>query len=384
MGGEETREGGKAKGSLMKKVKVGVVGCGMISRRYLEQMKRFQILEVAACADLDVSLAQKYAQEAGEACRACTLEQMLADPDVELVVNLTTPAAHAKVTLAALAAGKHVYTEKPLGITREEGKQILKAARSNRRRVGCAPDTVLGAGHQTARKLISEGAIGKVIAATAYFQSGGPEGYHPNPFFLFSEGGGPLLDMGPYYLTDLVQLLGPIEKVTAMASQSRAQREVKTAGSPYLGQPIAVTIQDHVAGLVKFASGAIGSIILSWANPVTPLPRILVFGLEGTIEVPDPNGFDGQVRICKAGGQWETIAPAFPTGYQRGVGIADMAHAIRAKRAHRASGEMAMHVLDALQGLAESAVDGKAKKVKTKVAMPAAMPTQVEAGLLDG
>jgi len=367
----------------MKKVKVGVVGCGMISKRYLEQMKKFQILEVAACADLDLSLAQKYAQEAGGACRADTLEAMLADPGIELVVNLTTPAVHAKVTLAALRAKKHVYTEKPLGVNREEGKQILKAARSNRRRVGCAPDTVLGAGHQTARKLLSEGAIGKVIAAAAYFQGGGPEGYHPNPCFLFSEGGGPALDMGPYYLTDLVQLLGPIEKVTAMTSQSRGQRTVQTAGSPYLGQPIAGTIQDHVAGLVQFAGGASGSIILSWANPVTPLPRILVFGLGGTMEVPDPNGFDGQVRICKTGGQWETVAHAFPTGYQRGVGIADMAHAIRGKRAHRASGEMAMHVLDALQGFAESAVDGKAKNIKTKVTVPAPMPAQVEAGLLD-
>lgn len=367
----------------MKKVKVGVVGCGMISKRYLDQMKTFAILEVAACADLDQALAQKYAQDAGAQCKACTLEAMLADESIELVVNLTTPAVHAKVSLAALNAGKHVYTEKPLGINREEGKQILKAAKSNRRRVGCAPDTVLGAGHQTARKLIGEGAIGKVIAAAAYFQGGGPEGYHPNPFFLFSQGGGPLLDMGPYYLTDLVQLLGPIEKVTAFTSQSRPQRTVQTVGSPYLGQPIPVAIQDHVAGLVQFAGGPIASVILSWANPVTPLPRILVFGLEGTMEVPDPNGFDGQVRVCKTGGQWETVPHAFPTGYQRGVGIADMAHAIRGKRPHRASGELAMHVLDALQGFEESAGDGKAKKVKARATLAAPMPVQVQPGLLD-
>jgi len=362
----------------MSKVKVGVVGCGMISDRYVQGMKAFDILDVAVFCDLDKSRAEKSAAAHGG--RACSLDEMLRDDNIQIVLNLTTPKAHAPIALQAIAAGKHVYNEKPLGITRAEGLKIMKAASKKGVRVGCAPDTFLGAGHQTARKLVDEGAIGKITAAVAFFQGGGPEGYHPDPFFLFTSGGGPLLDMGPYYLTDLAQLLGPIDRVTAFTSQSRPQRTVQTKGSQFLGQPIPVTIQDHVAAMAQFTSGAIATIILSWANPVSSLPRIVLFGLDGTIDVPDPNGFDGPVKIRRPGGDWQEVPFEHTTGYIRGVGIAEMAHAIQAGRSPRASGEQAMHVLDALDAFNDSARTGKTTVVKQPYDRPTALPTGLSPG----
>lgn len=367
----------------MQPVRVGIVGCGMISSRYVAHMKQYEILDIAACADLDTALAGKLAAEVGTACKACSLEQMLTDASIELVVNLTSPTAHAKIAMAAIEAGKHVYSEKPLGVDRVEAQSVMQAAQRRNVRVGCAPDTFLGAGHQTARKLVDDGAIGKVIAAAAFFQGGGPEGYHPNPFFLFARGGGPLLDMGPYYLSALTHILGPIDRVVGMASQSRSQRTVRTEGSPYKGKPIAVTIQDHIAGVVYFQSGVIANLILSWANPVSPLPRIVLFGLEGAIEVPDPNGFDGAVRLTKPGQAAQPVEPMFPTGFMRGVGIGDMAHAIRSGRAHRASGMQALHILDALDGLIESTQNGKVHNVAVPYERPAPVPAQLAVGRLD-
>lgn len=370
----------------MQPVRVGIVGCGMISSRYAAHMKQYEILDIAACADLDAELAKKLAAEIGPACKACGLEQMLADPAVELVVNLTSPAAHAKVALAAIEAGRHVYCEKPLGVDRAEGQAIMRAAEARGVRVGCAPDTFLGAGHQTARKLVDDGAIGRVVSATAFYQGGGPENYHPNPFFLFSRGGGPLLDMGPYYLSALTHILGPIDRVVGMTSQSRPQRTVGTKGSPHIGKPIPVTIQDHVAGVLHMKSGVIVNLILSWANSISPLPPIAIFGLDGAVEVPDPNGFDGPVKLHQRrhrGQPPQVVEPAFPTEFMRGVGIADMAHAIRGGRAHRASGMQALHVLDALDGLIESAQDGKVRAVTTPYERPAPVPARLPPGRLD-
>ncbi|MCC7145698.1 MAG: Gfo/Idh/MocA family oxidoreductase [Phycisphaeraceae bacterium] len=369
----------------MNTVKVGIVGCGMISSRYVQGMNKFEVIEIVACADLDMNLAKQRALEAGPSARACSMDELLGDKSIELIVNLTTPRSHAPVSLAAIKAGKHVYSEKPLGVTRQEGKKIIDAAKKKGVRVGCAPDTFLGAGLQTSRRMVEIGSIGQVVGATAFCQGGGPEGYHPNPFFLFQKGGGPLFDMGPYYLTALIQLFGPIQRVVGFASKSRAERTVKTAGSPFLGQTIHVEIQDHVAGLLEFEAGLTATLVVSWANPITPHPPITVFGTEGALIVPDPNGFDGAVKIRKqsSGADWQDVPFTHPTGYSRGAGIADLAHAIRSGRPHRASGEQAMAVLDAITGMLDSSQSERVYTIKTAHDRPAPLPSNLPAGRLD-
>ncbi|MCC7407830.1 MAG: Gfo/Idh/MocA family oxidoreductase [Phycisphaeraceae bacterium] len=368
----------------MEKVRLGIVGCGMISSRYVQGMKKFEALEVVACADLDMSLAQQRAAEAGPQARASSMDDLLSDKNVEIIVNLTTPRSHAPVTLAALKAGKHVYSEKPLGIDFNEGKKILAAAKAKRLRVACAPDTFFGAGHQTARHLIESGQIGQVVSATAFYQGGGPEGYHPNPFFLFQKGGGPLFDMGPYYLTDLIQLLGPLQKVAGFAHQSRPTRTVKTPGSPFLGQTIPVEIPDHVSAILQFESGPTATLVASWANPISPLPHIVVYGTEGAIIVPDPNGFDGPVKLRRQGDpDFKEVPHTHPTGYSRGIGIADLAHALRSGRPHRATAQQALATLEAITAILDSAQSGKAHTLKTPHEKPAPLPADLPAGRLD-
>ncbi len=364
-------------------MRVGIVGCGAISGAYLEHGKALDAIEYVACADLLEEAAQKRAAEF-DIPRVCSVEALLADDSIDIVLNLTVPRAHAPVSLAAIEAGKHVYNEKPLGANREEGRRIIEAAKAKGVRVGCAPDTFLGAGHQTARKLIEDGAIGKPVAAVAFMLGRGHESWHPNPEFYYEPGGGPMFDMGPYYLTDLVQLIGPIRRVSGSTAICITPRTITHDKSGKLGKKIEVETPDHVAGTIEFANGAVGTIITSFAVAAHTLPRIQIYGTEGTLEAPDPNGFDGEVKIKTAGDDgWRVVAPTHPTGYGRAAGLADMAQAIAADRPHRASGDLAFMVLDAMQGVLESGETGKAVNLAESDCQPAPLPAGHPFGQFD-
>ncbi len=362
----------------MSKLKVGVIGTGNISGIYFKNGKRFESMEVVACADLDKERALAKAAEYG--VRGCTVEELLADKEIQMVINLTVPQAHAAVALQALEAGKHVYSEKPLAATREEGKQVLELARSKGLRVGCAPDTFLGGGIQTCIKLVEDGWIGRPVGATAFMMGGGPEGWHPNPEFFYKPGGGPLFDMGPYYLTALVSLLGPISRVTGSAGISFPER-VATSAERF-GQIIKVETPTHIASVLDFASGPIATLLTSFdVKGGSVLPRIELYGSEGTMQVPDPNTFGGKVRVRRFDSEeWSDIPLTHGKSENaRGVGAADMAKAILTGRSHRASGEMAYHVLEAMFGILDASEQGAHYAMQSTCQRPAPFPL----GLMD-
>lgn len=361
----------------MEKIKAGIIGCGNISGIYLKNGTSFESYEVVACADLDLARAEAKAQEYG--IRALRPEVLLADPDIQIVINLTIPAVHAQVCLQALEAGKHVYVEKPLAVTREDGQAILALAQRKGLRVGCAPDTFLGGGIQTCRALIDEGAIGVPIAATAFMMSRGHEHWHPDPQFYYEAGGGPMFDMGPYYLTALVALLGPIRRVTGSARISFPQRTISS--QPKAGTVIEVKTPTHVAGVLDFEDGAIATLVTSFdIKGGTSLPNIEIYGSEGSLRVPDPNTFGGPVFIRRPGQtEWEEVPLTHGyTGNSRGVGVADMAEAIRVNRPHRASGALGYHVLDAMHGFQDASVSGKHYAMTSRCDTPAPLAAQAK------
>jgi predicted dehydrogenase len=330
---------------MNEKVKIGVVGCGNISNIYLEQARTFDILEVKAVADMDMARAKAKASEQNISC-VYTVDEMMADPEIEIIVNLTPPGAHAEIGLKALEAGKSVYNEKPLAIFREDAARMLKIAAEKGLRVGGAPDTFLGAGLQTCRKLIDDGAIGEPVAATAFMMGHGPERWHPDPEFFYKVGGGPMFDMGPYYLTALVSLLGPVQRVSGTTRISFPEREI--GSEPKRGTKIKVEIPTYVVGTLEFASGPVGTIITSFDVWKANLPRIEIYGSEGTLSVPDPNTFGGPVVLWKPDASAGEEIPLLPLRDKnsRSLGVADMAHALREGRKHRANGELTYHVLD--------------------------------------
>lgn len=357
----------------MDKIKVGIIGTGNISGIYFQNGKRFEAMEVVACADLDVERAKARAAEYG--VRGCSVEELLADPDIQMVINLTIPAAHASVCLQALEAGKHVYVEKPLAVSREEGSKVLELAASKGLLVGSAPDTFLGGGIQTAIKLIRDGRIGTPIGATAFMTCGGHESWHPAPEFYYQKGGGPMFDMGPYYLTALIAMLGPISRVTGSARISYPERTITS--QPKYGQKVKVEVPTHIAGIMDFAAGPIGTLLTSFDTMGgSTLPRIEVYGSEGTLLVPDPNGFGGEVRIWQAGArEWSDIPLTHgKADNARGVGAADMAKAILSGRKHRASGELAFHVLEAMHGFHDASEQGAHYQMKSTCETPAPLP----------
>jgi predicted dehydrogenase len=362
---------------MAEKVRIGVIGCGRISGQYLWMAKQFPLLDVVACADLNVEVAQAKAAEFNVP-RGCSVPDLLANPAIELVLNLTIPVAHAPVSLQALRAGKHVYCEKPLGITREEGRQVLAEAEQRRLKVGCAPDTFLGSGLQTARKLIDDGVIGRPLAFTASMMCRGHESWHPSPEFYYQPGGGPMLDMGPYYLTALLNLLGPVKRITGAASIAIPQRTITS--EPLRGKRFAVQTPDHVAGTMEFQNGCIGTIMTTFAtlHPVYDGNQpVVIYGETGTLRVLDPNLFDGPCHVRgEHDAEWREVPPAFPLGYGRAIGAADMAAGLRAGRPFRASGEQAMAVLDLMQGFLDSASVGQA----FTPTVPYARPTPLRAG----
>lgn len=354
-------------------MRVGVVGAGKISGQYSQSFRRLPHVEVTAVADLDTARAELLAAEHPSA-RAMSLHELVSSPDVDLVLNLTTPAAHAVVALAALAAGKHVYGEKPLAATTGEGRQMLAALRAAAAqrpgtRLACAPDTVLGTGVQTARSVLDAGAIGAPHAATAFMLTPGHERWHPDPAFYYQPGGGPLFDMGPYYLTSLVHLLGPVRRVLGAGSRPRATRTV--GQGPLAGSEIDVQVDTHVTGILEHHCGALTTMVMSFDTWAGRLPRIEVYGDGGSLSVPDPNYFDGPVELFTAGGDWELLSPsAGYTGGGRGYGVADLALSVDAGRPHRTDAEVGLHVLDVLDSVQAAASNGAGVVLSTTCNRP--------------
>jgi predicted dehydrogenase len=332
-------------------VGVALVGAGVISTQYLTALSGFPDIRVLAVADLDIERARAQARaygvpEAGDVASA------LAIPEVEIVVNLTIPAAHAEVATAALRAGKHVYGEKPLALAPSDGAKILAEAQSRGLRVGSAPDTFLGAGLQSAARAVREGLIGEPVSATAITQGPGPESWHPSPEFLFQYGAGPLFDIGPYYLTALVALFGPVARVAATARQARSQRVI--GSGPKQGTAFTVEVPTHVHALLDFAGGPSASATFSF-DSARPRRMIEITGTEGTLSLPDPNTFEGPLRVQAFGDKdWRDL-PVTGTTAGRGIGVLDMARALRGGDPHRASGELAQHVLELMATVTESA-----------------------------
>lgn len=353
------------------KLSVGLIGCGNISGAYITGCRLFANLEVTAVADIVPAAAAAKAAEY-QIPKVCTVAELLADPAIDIVINLTVPAAHAAVSLAAIRAGKHLYSEKPLAIARADGLAILQAAREEGVRVGCAPDTFLGGGLQTCRRLIDEGAIGEPVAAVAFMLSRGPEGWHPSPAFFYQEGAGPLFDMGPYYVTALVHLLGPVRQVAAMARSSFPER---IAGN---GDKIAVEVPTHVAATAQMHSGAIATFITSFDSWGHSLPRLEIYGSEGSLSVPDPNTFGGPVSVRRPGqSEWEAVPLSHSDAVRRGIGVADLAHGIQHGREHRATGEMAYHVLDVMHAVYDSAISEQHVRVESTCRQPRPLPADL-------
>lgn len=364
-------------------VKIGVVGCGAISAAYFKMATTLPILEMAACADLDPAKAEARAAEFNIP-KVCTVDELLADPEIQIILNLTVPKAHAPIALRALEQGKHTFAEKPLGVNRAEGRSVLDTARRTGLRVGCAPDTFLGAGIQTARRVIDEGGIGRPVAFTAFMMCRGHESWHPSPEFYYELGGGPMFDMGPYYLTALLNLLGPVRRITGSASIAIPERTI--ASAPKRGQRILVETPDHICGTLEFESGAVGTLITSFAVPHSTHDRtypITVYGTEGALKVPDPNTFDGPVQVRGLDDpEWRDVPHAFVTGYGRAVGLADLAQALHTGRPHRCSAEQAFVVLDLMQGFLDSADTDHAYQPEVPYQRPAPMPRNLSFGEL--
>ena len=359
----------------MEPLRVGIVGLGNISGIYLKNLGAFEATTVVAVADLDPARAEKAAEEHGVP-NVLAPDEIVSHPDVDLILNLTIPAAHAAVAMDAVGHGKHVYNEKPLSIDLDAARKLVETAKSRGVRVGCAPDTFMGQGIQTAIRALDEGAIGKPVAATAAMRSRGPEGWHPSPEFFFKRGGGPMLDMGPYYLTALTAMFGPARRATGIVSKSYPTRTV--GSGPLQGQTIDVETPTHLAGVVEYASGPLVELTTSfdvshgWGN------AIVVYGSEGTMNVPDPNNFAGEVLVRgRDEDEWRPVEPKYAYGENsRGLGVLDIAYAIRDGRPHRASGDLALHVLETMLSFERSSDSGRHVTLETAPPRPMAMPVE--------
>jgi predicted dehydrogenase len=351
------------------RVGVGVIGAGVISTEYLKNLTTFPDLEVRFIADIDEERARSQAATFGVPGSGSVTE-LLADDSIEIVVNLTLPRVHVEVALQALAAGKHVWSEKPFSLDRESGRQLLDAAHAAGLRVATAPDTFLGAGIQSARRLVESGAIGAPLTALTLMQSPGPESWHPNPDFLFQEGAGPLFDIGPYYITTLVQLFGPVAKVSAAVSKARETRII--GSGPRAGEEFTVTVPTHVSALYEFESGQTAQCVFSFDSKLSRV-QFEVAGAEGTLVVPDPNTFVGELTIHRSRDDIETI-PSHGATTTRGTGVLELARAIRAGRPERASGEQAYHVLDVMVATIEAGTSGIPSIVESTVTVAPSLP----------
>ncbi len=349
---------------------IGIIGCGQISSIYLESPHTFDILKIVACADIDLERARSQAQRFSIP-KACSVAELLADPEIDIVINLTIPKVHAEIDMAIIEAGKSPYSEKPLGLNTEQGRTVLSSAALQKLRVGCAPDTFLGGGIQTCIKLIDDGAIGEPVAATAFMMGHGPESWHADPDFFYQPGAGPLFDMGPYYLTALIAMLGPVKRVSGSTRITFPERIVTS--QPKHGTTIKVNTPTHIAGSLDFTNGVIATMIMSFDIWSHQLPRIEIYGTAGTLVVPDPNTFSGPIHLRLAHeNTWNEMSLTHGyTNNSRGIGVADMAYAIKTGRPHRASGELAYHVLDIMQSILASSEQGQHIELSSTCNRPA-------------
>lgn len=360
--------------------RVGLVGAGFISGQYLDTIARSPDLRLVAVADADPARAEAAAAASG--ARAVSVPAMMERDDVDVVLNLTIPSAHAAVTMAAVEAGIAVYTEKPLASTFRVGEELLRAAEASGVRIGSAPDTVLGPGVQSARRALDDGAIGQPVAASAFWGAPGHELWHPAPDFYYQQGGGPLLDMGPYYLTALITLLGPVTEVAGMVREDARARLI--AVGPRAGEPVVVDteVATHTAALLRHASGAVSTVVMSFDVWASGSPHIEVFGTCGALRVPDPNEFDRTAALYTAGDRtWREVArqaSSYPVG--RGMGLAEMMAAQTEGRPHRASGALALHTLEVLEAVSAASAQGGTVRLTTTAERPDPMPSHVIVG----
>jgi predicted dehydrogenase len=362
-------------------IRVGIIGAGYISAAYLKAAKDFPELAMVNCADAQLTNAKKRGEEFG--LKVQSVDELLQDKTIDLVLNLTTPQSHVPISLQALEAGKHVYSEKPLGLSIEETGPLLEAAHRNNVRLGCAPDTFLGGGQQTVRKLIDDGAIGKPLGGTAFVLTPGPESWHPSPQFYYQTGGGPVFDMGPYYITALINLLGSVTRVTSIARRGFVER-VFGAG-PKKGEKFAVEVPTHFNALLEFEQGAIISFHASFdVQGHSHLP-IEIYGTDGSLQIPDPNYFGGRVRLLQRGGSWADMP--LTHGYNdrnyRILGVAEMAAAIRTNRSHRASDQIAFHTVEIMEAIVTGGSSGKPVPINSRCERPRALEPLPRLGTLD-
>lgn len=376
----------------MGKLGIGVVGCGNIAMTYMRNAALFEGIELRGCADISPGMAAVRAREYG--VRAMAVDELLASSDIDLVLNLTVPVAHHDVTLSALSAGKHVFTEKPLGVTAAEGRRLVAEAASRGLELGSAPDTFLGAAGRRARRLMNDGAIGRPVAGTAFMMGRGMEHWHPNPAFYYQPGGGPVLDMGPYYLTMLVNLLGPVARVAAMATSGRKERRI-TAEGPLRDTTFAVGTPTSVLSLLEFSSGAIVTFGASWDVFRHSNHPIELHGTEGSLRLPDPDTFGGTISLSERGADWRDFhsegdlygAINWPHGQPnranyRMLGVADLARSIETGGRPRASGDLALHVLEVMEAVLRSGTSGETVGIEGRIEQPALLGEDEAASLL--
>ncbi len=364
-------------------LKAGLVGCGNISGAYLRNNASFQHLRITKCASRRDESARAAAERFG--ILAVTVDALFRDPEIDVILNLTTPDAHTEINLRALEAGKHVYSEKPFAITREAGLKVLRLASEKGLRVGCAPDTFLGGGHQTCRKLIDSGIVGRITGGCAVMANRGPESWHPNSGFYYKRGGGPLMDMGPYYITALVNLLGPVKQVAGFGSRAV---DLRRGSGSNEGRTYPVDVDTHIAAVLEFVSGAVINLTMSF--DVFRLSAqmencIELWGLDGAVHTPDPNMFSGEARFAKAGSSaWEPADNTFLYNENmRLIGLADMAAGIELGRPHRCSGELAYHVTDVMCSILESAEKRQYVPIASTCGRPAPLRDGLAPGELD-
>ncbi len=381
----------KMTGDAPKTFRVGLVGCGRISDIYLTTIEKFSEVEVVACASLDLEESRAKAAQHGIA-RACSVDEVIADPQIDCILNLTIPAAHADITRRALLAGKHVYSEKPFVTEMDDGRELLALAEARGLKLGNAPDTFLGGRWQTVRRLIDKGAIGRPTGVFAHVGTHGTERHHPNPDFYYQAGGGPLLDLGPYYLTAMVFCLGPIARVAGMANRAFTQRQIENG--PRNGEWINVQVDTHSLSLIEFETGAVGSMTMSFDIWDSEAPRFEIYGEDGVISIPDPdpvhgvNDFHGPVWLrTRETSRW-SHQPR-PTGRDdwqvvenrhgfnensRGLGLLDLALAVRDDRPVRASGELSFHVFEVMDAIARAPHEGLYQSIASTCPVPEPLP----------
>ena len=356
--------------------RIGIVGCGVISRQYAENARAFDSFDIVACADLDPPRSEALAAEHGFVAMAP--QALLADPTIDVLLNLTPPSAHLAVIGSALEAGKHVYTEKPLATTDDDAAALLEEAARRELRIGCAPDIFLGGAYQAARALVDEGAIGEPLSASATMLLGGQASWHPDPDIFFADGAGPLLDMGPYYLTAIVALLGPVRSVAGFASVKVDERTIEIG--PRAGEVFRASTPTHTAAALELEGGATATLVASFEAPSQYVCDFRIYGSDGAIDLPDPNAFGGVLRLRRGRGDWEDVRYESRGSRDcRGLGLAEMVEAIEEGRPHRASGELGRHIVGVARSILRAAETGRTVDIGGRAGQPAPLPVTEDA-----